>query len=101
MLWLDWLVDAAKRPGEGFGEFSWTLPKGELVAGHKVPHLRWSQAPPLPWLRPGSADFMLFARHAIILVGNLFKGIQVSFGFMEMVHRMLNTSLFVVVIRFT
>ena len=22
-----------------------------------VPHLRWSQAPPLPWRRPGSADF--------------------------------------------
>ena len=22
-----------------------------------VPHLRWSQAPPLPWLRQGSADF--------------------------------------------
>ena len=45
--------------------------------------------------------FMLFARHAIILVGNLFKGMKVSFGFMEMVHRMLNTSLFVVVIRLT
>ena len=23
----------------------------------EVPHLRWSQAPPLPWPRPGSADF--------------------------------------------
>ena len=22
----------------------------------QVPHLRWSQAPPLPWRRPGSAD---------------------------------------------
>ena len=22
----------------------------------QVPHLRWSQAPPLPWQRPGSAD---------------------------------------------
>ena len=22
----------------------------------EVPHLRWSQAPPLPWPRPGSAD---------------------------------------------
>ena len=22
----------------------------------KVPHLRWSQAPPRPWRRPGSAD---------------------------------------------
>ena len=24
----------------------------------EVPHLRWSQAPPLPWPRPGSADNM-------------------------------------------
>ena len=23
----------------------------------EVPHLRWSQAPPLPWRRPGSADY--------------------------------------------
>ena len=23
----------------------------------EVPHLRWSQAPPLPWPRPGSADY--------------------------------------------
>ena len=25
-----------------------------------VPHLRWSQAPPLPWQRPGSADICLY-----------------------------------------
>jgi len=25
----------------------------------QVPHLRWSQAPPLPWERPGSADISL------------------------------------------
>ena len=42
MLWLDWLVDAAKRPGEGFGEFSWTLPKGELVAGQRAEELQRS-----------------------------------------------------------
>ena len=24
----------------------------------EVPHLRWSQAPPLPWPRPGSADLV-------------------------------------------
>ena len=24
----------------------------------EVPHLRWSQAPPLPWPRPGSADYV-------------------------------------------
>ena len=32
----------------------------------EVPHLRWSQAPPLPWPRPGSADSMF-----LILVGGL------------------------------
>ena len=26
----------------------------------EVPHLRWSQVPPLPWPRPGSADTVLF-----------------------------------------
>ena len=26
----------------------------------EVPHLRWSQAPPLPWLRPGSADIYIY-----------------------------------------
>ena len=25
----------------------------------EVPHLRWSQAPPLPWPRPGSADLLV------------------------------------------
>ena len=25
----------------------------------EVPHLRWSQAPPLPWPRPGSADIYI------------------------------------------
>ena len=29
----------------------WKLPR------RKVSHLRWSQAPPRPWRRPGSADF--------------------------------------------
>ena len=26
----------------------------------EVPHLRWSQAPPLPWPRPGSAEMAGF-----------------------------------------
>ena len=26
----------------------------------EVPHLRWSQAPPLPWPRPGSADIGVY-----------------------------------------
>ena len=26
----------------------------------EVPHLRWSQAPPLPWPRPGSADITYY-----------------------------------------
>ena len=37
----------------------------------EVPHLRWSQAPPLPWPRPGSADIyvaaMYFAMYASAL----------------------------------
>ena len=28
-----------------------------MAVTKQVPHLRWSQAPPLPWRRPGSADF--------------------------------------------
>ena len=26
----------------------------------EVPHLRWSQAPPLPWRRPGSAVLYIY-----------------------------------------
>ena len=26
----------------------------------QVPHLRWSQAPPRPWRRPGSADIYIY-----------------------------------------
>ena len=28
-----------------------------MAVTKQVPHLRLSQAPPLPWRRPGSADF--------------------------------------------
>ena len=35
----------------------------------EVPHLRWSQAPPLPWPRPGSADFKKIV-HSETLVGS-------------------------------
>ena len=31
----------------------------------EVPHLRWSQAPPLPWPRPGSADMIIFSNMII------------------------------------
>ena len=35
------------------------LAEGKVVASQQkqAPHLRWSQAPPLPWRRPGSADY--------------------------------------------
>ena len=33
----------------------------------EVPHLRWSQAPPLPWPRPGSADITTPLSHKIVL----------------------------------
>ena len=33
---------------------------GAMAVTKQVPHLRWSQAPPLPWRRPGSADIAVF-----------------------------------------
>ena len=58
-------MGAAGKGLGGFGEFC-GLENGRLEAllsralGKKnmVPHLRWSQAPPLPCLRPGSADLV-------------------------------------------
>ena len=35
----------------------------------RVPHLRWSQAPPLPWPRPGSADNILDDNVTKVLLG--------------------------------
>ena len=38
----------------------WLLPAALGVARvqeRQDPHLRWSQAPPRPWRRPGSADY--------------------------------------------
>ena len=29
-----------------------------MAVTKQVPHLRWSQAPPLPWRRPGPADYI-------------------------------------------
>ena len=40
-----------------------------LVLIKCVPHLRWSQAPPLPWLRPGSADIYIYIYIIYILYG--------------------------------
>ena len=34
----------------------------------EVPHLRWSQAPPLPWPRPGSADNAHNANIFVLLI---------------------------------
>ena len=34
----------------------WLVESAKHWERKKVPHLRWSQAPPLPWLRQGSAD---------------------------------------------
>ena len=50
-----------RAPG-GFGGF-WRVLEGGPTG--QVPHLRWSQAPPRPWRRPGSADLL------IVLVGHL------------------------------
>ena len=31
-----------------------------MAVTKQVPHLQWSQAPPLPWPRPGSADIYIY-----------------------------------------
>ena len=33
----------------------------------EVPHLRWSQAPPLPWPRPGSADILFILYYMLYI----------------------------------
>ena len=55
-----WLEPVAARVAmdrtDGWSVWLRELPrKSHRKVGH-VPHLRWSQAPPLPWRRPGSAD---------------------------------------------
>jgi hypothetical protein len=68
------LVAGGARDLEGFKSFkrlkpgkrqAW-MPQEQRAMTKQVPHLRWSQAPPLPWSRQGSADFYtrLDARHA-------------------------------------
>ena len=37
----------------------------------QVPHLRWSQAPPRPWRRPGSADIKRLHRMAPLYARNV------------------------------
>ena len=52
LLWPEWLLGGEQRvlwPG-------WLVESAKHWERKKVPHLRWSQAPPLPWLRQGSAD---------------------------------------------
>ena len=36
------------------------MPQEQRAMTKQVPHLRWSQAPPLPWRRPGSADIYIY-----------------------------------------
>ena len=38
----------------------------------EVPHLRWSQAPPLPWPRPGSADIHTHIHTLFCLFGDYY-----------------------------
>ena len=39
-----------------------------LESEGEVPHLRWSQAPPLPWPRPGSADIYILYTQIYIYI---------------------------------
>ena len=46
----------------------------------EVPHLRWSQAPPLPWPRPGSADsFILRLSRKLTVALIVLKGQRLPF----------------------
>ena len=49
---------------EGCGLTAWSKLPRSLA---KVPHLRWSQAPPLPWRRPGSADYIVVYSYVILI----------------------------------
>ena len=56
-VWRAWTVlESVWRALEGFGGLwrAWRVLEGGPTG--QVPHLRWSQAPPRPWRRPGSAD---------------------------------------------
>ena len=62
------LVAGGARDLEGFKSFkrlkpgkrqAW-MPQEQRAMTKQVPHLRWSQAPPLPWRRPGSADIYIY-----------------------------------------
>ena len=49
LLWPEWLLGGEQRvlwPG-------WLVESANHWERKKVLHLRWSQAPPLPWLRQG------------------------------------------------
>ena len=52
-------------------------------AKKEVPHLRWSQAPPLPWPRPGSADSLSFLKilwHLLRIPENSLKSLRIPWN---------------------
>ena len=57
--WPECLLAAGLNALNNRGQWPECLAEGKVVASQQkqAPHLRWSQAPPLPWRRPGSADF--------------------------------------------
>ena len=73
LLWPEWLLGGEQRvlwPG-------WLVESAKHWERKKVPHLRWSQAPPLPWLRRGrriSHEISHEISHCIlIMTGALFS----------------------------
>ena len=53
--WLQGLLKGRLRRGV----HGRTLDNVRAMVTKQVPHLRWSQAPPRPWRRPGSADIYI------------------------------------------
>jgi len=56
--WPERLLEEGLNALNNRGQWPECLAEGKVVASQQkqAPHLRWSQAPPLPWQRPGSAD---------------------------------------------
>ena len=53
----------------------------------KVPHLRWSQAPPLPWRRPGSADIHIY----VYIYVNIYVHIYIYIDIYACIHTYVHT----------
>ena len=53
----------------------------------EVPHLRWSQAPPLPWPRPGSADYIyIYTNYTTVFCNTHLNIANITFNLKETIY---------------